>query len=115
MGAIAVASASLTSASVIGAIAAASRSREVSAATAGNTIKAGTMAVNLTKTFRGMGSSKGRHGGRPTLAIQNLLSISRPSEPEPGDARLSRCSLPGRLSQGNQQLMAQINNTQSPH
>jgi hypothetical protein len=112
MGAIAFASASLTSASVIGAIAAASWPREAAAATAGSTIKAGTMAVNPTKTFRGMGSSKGSPSGRPTLAIKNLLSISRTSEPQAGDARLSRCRLPGRLSQGNQQIMAQIN-TQS--
>ena len=91
MGAIAVASASLTSASVIGAIAEASRSREASAATvAGSTIKAGKMAVNPTKTFRGMGSSKGRPSGQFTLASQNLMAPFRTFEPQPGDARLSR-------------------------
>jgi hypothetical protein len=73
MGAIALASASLISASVIGVIATAARPREASAATAGSTIKPGTMAVKPSKMFLGMGSGKGRPCGLSILSIQKFV------------------------------------------
>ena len=91
MGAIALASARVTSASVMGAIAATAGARKGSAATAGSTtvgstMKVGMMDVTPSKTFRSMGRCNGRPSGRSTLAINFQLVTTTASQQQPADS-----------------------------